>query len=236
MSDEYFLCRMNSCMAEVKGTRRYSSPLRDEQAAQTRTRILNAASDLFLERGFARTTMKDIADRAGVARDTVHTVFGGKAQVLTALIDLRLVPDGAAPRARDSAEALAIRDETDQRKQIELLAVWLAELSTRLRPVFEILRTASAVEPEMAGVFREMDRHRLDNMQMYAKWISARGSLRVSVRRAGEAIWTLASPDVGRMLCDELGYTQAQHARWLADTLIRALLPDSRATGRRRSM
>jgi AcrR family transcriptional regulator len=213
-------------MVDVKGTRKYSSAVRDEQAARTRTRILDAASDLFLERGYARTTVKDIADRAGVARDTVHAVFGSKARVLTALIDLRLVPDGSVARARERPEALAIRDEVDQRKQIELFASFIAGISTQLRPVFEILRTASAVEPEMANVVEEMDRYRMQNMQIYARWIAARGPLRVSTRRAGEIIWTLASPDVGRMLCDELGWTQAQHARWLSDTLARTLLPD----------
>ncbi|MCA1844754.1 MAG: hypothetical protein LC792_16485 [Actinobacteria bacterium] len=52
-----------------------------------------------------------------------------------------------------------------------------------------------------------------------------RGPLRVTTPKAGEIIWTLASPDVGRMLCDDLCWTQSQHARWLADTLIRTLLP-----------
>jgi AcrR family transcriptional regulator len=213
-------------MVDVKGTRKYSSAVRDEQAARTRTRILDAASDLFLERGYARTTITDIAERAGVARDTVYAVFGSKARVLTALIDLRLVPDGSVASARERPEALAVRDEIDQRKQIELFASFIAGISTQLRPVFEILRTASAVEPDMANVFQEMDRYRMMNMQTYAKWIAARGPLRVSTRRAGEIIWTLASPDVGRMLCDELGWTQTQHARWLSDTLARTLLPD----------
>jgi hypothetical protein len=146
--------------------------------------------------------------------------------VLTALIDLRLVPDGSAPSARERPEALAVKDEVDQRKQIERFANFMAGISTELRPVFEILRTASAVEPEMAPVFEEMDRFRMDNMQTYAKWIAARGPLRVSTKKAGEIIWALASPDVGRMLCDEIGWSQAQHARWLSDTLIRTLLPD----------
>ena len=213
-------------MVDVKGTRKYSSALRDEQAARTRRRILDAASELFLERGYARTTMKDIADLAGVARDTVHAVFGSKARVLTALIDLRLVPDGSVASARERPDALAVRNEVDQRKQIELFASFIAGLSTQLRPVFEILRTASAVEPEMANVFEEMDRFRMRNMQTYARWIAARGPLRVNTRRAGEIIWALASPDVGRMLCDELGWTQKQHASWLSDTLARTLLPD----------
>ena len=213
-------------MANVKGSRKYSSAVRDEQAARTRARILDAASALLLERGYARTTMKDIADGAGVARDTVHAVFGSKARVLTALIDARLVPDGSVASVTQRPDARAVKDEVDQRKQIELFAKFVTGISTELRPVFEILRTASAVEPEMASVFEEMDRFRMINMQTYAKWIAARGPLRVTTKRAGEIIWTLASPDVGRMLCDELGWTQAQHARWLADTLIRTLLPD----------
>ena len=213
-------------MADVKGSRKYSSPVRDEQATRTRARILDAASELFLERGYAQTTMKDIADLAGVARDTVHAVFGNKARVLTALIDLRLVPDNSVANVTERSDAVAIKDEVDQHKQIELFATFITSISTQLRPTFEILRTASAVEPDMAKVFAEMDRFRLQNMHTYAKWIAARGRLRVSTRRAGEIIWTLASPDVARMLCDELGWTQAQHARWLADTLTRALLPD----------
>jgi AcrR family transcriptional regulator len=214
-------------VVEVKDKRKYSSAVRDEQAARTRTRILEAASELFLERGYARTTIKDIAVQADVARDTVHAIFGNKARVLTALIDLRLVPDDAVANVTQRQDAQAIRNEMDQRKQIELFAKFIAGISTELRPVFEILRTASAVEPEMANVFEEMNRFRLDNMQTYAKWIAARGPLRVTTRRAGEIIWALASLDVARMLCDEIGWTQSQHARWLSDTLIRTLLPDT---------
>ena len=213
-------------MVEVKDKRKYSSAVREEQAARTRARILDAAAELFLERGYARTTMKDIAVQADVARDTVHAIFGSKARVLTALIDYRLVPDGSVTNVTQLPEALAIKDEVDQRKEIELFAKFIAGISTELRPVFEILRTASAVEPEMAKVFEEMDQFRMNNMQTYASWIAARGPLRVSTRQAGEIIWALASLDVARMLCDELGWTESQHARWLSDTLIRTLLPD----------
>ena len=213
-------------MVDVNGKRKYSSMVREEQASRTRTRILDAAAQLFLQRGYALTTMKDIATQADVARDTVHAVFGSKARVLTALIDQRLVPDGTVTNVTERPDAQAIKDEVDQRKQIELFAEFITGISTELRPVAEILRTASAVEPDMAKVFEEMDRFRLINMRTYAKWIGARGPLRVSTRRAGEIIWALASQDVARMLCDELGWTQSQHARWLADTLIRTLLPD----------
>jgi AcrR family transcriptional regulator len=213
-------------MAEVKRVRTYSSAVRTEQAARTRRRILEAASELCLARGYGRTTMQDIAARAGVARDTVHAVFGPKARVLTALIDLRLVPDQSVDNISERPDLQAMKQERDQRRQIELFADAITRISTDLRPVYEILRTACAVEPEMATVFEEMDRARLRNMHTYAKWIAARGRLRVSTRRAAEVLWTLASPDVGRMLCDELGWTQPQHARWLAETVTHALLGD----------
>jgi AcrR family transcriptional regulator len=206
--------------------RAYSSPARDEQAARTRARILDAAAELFLDRGYGRTTIKEIAEAADVARDTVHATFGSKARVLTALIDQRLVPDGSVANVRQRPESQAVKDEHDQHRQIELLASFLAALSTELRPVYEVLRTASAVEPEMAAVLREMEDYRARNMQMYVRWIAARGPLRVSTKRAGETLWALASLDVARLLCDQLGWTEAQHASWLTDSLARTLLGD----------
>jgi AcrR family transcriptional regulator len=211
----------------VKRKRAYSSVVRREQAAQTRARILDAAADLFLAEGYARTTIRAIAELACVAPDTVYATFGSKARVLTAVIDRRLVPDDSVANVTERPEAQAVRAERDQRHQLELFAEFITAISSDLRPGFEILRTASAVEPEMAAVFKEMDEFRLQNMYRYAEWVAARGPLRVDTRRAGEIMWAFASPDVGRMLCDELGWTQAQHADWLADALIRTLLPDS---------
>jgi AcrR family transcriptional regulator len=210
----------------VKRKRAYSSVVRREQAAQTRARILDAAADLFLAEGYARTTIRAIAELACVAPDTVYATFGSKARVLTAVIDRRLVPDDSVANVTERPEAQAVRAERDQRHQLELFAEFITAISSDLRPVFEILRTASAVEPEMAAVLKEMDEFRLQNMYRYAQWVAARGPLRVDTRRAGEIMWAFASPDVGRMLCDELGWTQAQHAAWLADVLIRTLLPD----------
>jgi hypothetical protein len=71
-----------------------------------------------------------------------------------------------------------------------------------------------------------MDGHRLRNMTQAARWIAKRGRLRVSVDRAGEIIWTLTSPDVGRLLCETRGWSDDDYASWLEDSLVRLLLPD----------
>ena len=211
-------------MAPVK-KRAYASRVREEQAAQTRARIVAAAGDLFEGNGYARTTIAAIADKAGVAADTVYAAFGTKARILTALIDDRLAPPGTAS-VLDRPEAHAVRDEPDQRKQVQAFARDIAQLSERVRPVYEIMRTASAVEPQMAKIFREMDDYRLHNMRQFATWIAATGRLRMEVDRAAETIWAIASPDVARLLCDARGFTRDQYAQWLDDTLTRVLLID----------
>jgi TetR/AcrR family transcriptional regulator, regulator of autoinduction and epiphytic fitness len=99
--------------------------------------------------GYARTTIRAIAEHASVAPDTVYATFGSKARVLTAVIDRRLVPDDSVANVTERPEAQAIRAERDQRHQLELFAEFISAISSDLRPVFEILRTASAVEPEM---------------------------------------------------------------------------------------
>ena len=213
-------------MTGVKAPRAYSSQVRDEQARRTRVRIVAAADELFAERGYAKTTMKDIAGRAGVARDTVHAVFGNKAALVPAIIDLRLVPDESVPNIADSPDGLRVMNETDPARQIEMFAEFITKLNIVLRPVFEMLRGAALTEPEVVGMLAAAEKSRMANMQRYATWFAARGPLRMSVRKAGETIWTIVSPDVGRLLCDELGWSQKRHAEWVADTLKRTLLPD----------
>jgi AcrR family transcriptional regulator len=210
-------------MSKPVKTRGYNSPLRREQAARTRQRILDAAGDLFVRQGYGATSIRQIADAAQVAPDTVYATFGSKARVLTALLDIRLAPGGQAS-ALDRPEAQALRQERDPRRLLRLFARDYAAMSERVRPVSEVLRTAKAVEPEMAAVREEMEGHRFQYMRTIAQWLTERATLRVPADRAAHIIWALASPDVGRMLCDVQGWTTAEYAAWLEETLATTLL------------
>jgi AcrR family transcriptional regulator len=204
-------------------TRSYNSPARREQAARTRRRILDAAGDLFVRQGYGTTSVRQIADAAQVAPDTVYATFGTKARLLTALLDIRLAPGGQAS-ALDRPEAQALRHERDPRRLLRLFARDYAAISERVRPVSEVLRTAKAVEPEMAAVRDEMEAHRLQYMATIARWLAERAALRVPEDRAAHIIWALASPDVGRMLCDVQGWATSEYATWLEETLATTLL------------
>jgi hypothetical protein len=73
-----------------------------------------------------------------------------------------------------------------------------------------------------------MESHRASNMRQAAEWLAARGPLRVPVEQAGEIIWTLASPDVARLLCDGRGWSEERYADWLEETLVQSLLAGHR--------
>jgi len=75
---------------------------------QRRAQLLDAAGDLFAERGYEEVSVEDIARAAGVQRGLVHHYFGGRKDVYLALVerldavreeDLR-PPEGRSARAR----------------------------------------------------------------------------------------------------------------------------------------
>ncbi|MFT4295529.1 MAG: TetR family transcriptional regulator [Micropruina sp.] len=68
------------------GKRRYSSELREQQAAATRERVVRAAAELFASRGYAATSLPQIARAAGVSTETVQG-HGPKLRLLRTAID-----------------------------------------------------------------------------------------------------------------------------------------------------
>ena len=72
----------------AKGAARtYSSPLRAEQAEQTKARIVQAAVDLLAEGDAGDLSMADVAERAGVSVRTVYRSFATKDELLDGVID-----------------------------------------------------------------------------------------------------------------------------------------------------
>ena len=63
------------------------SPKRTEQAKATRRAILEAAQRLFLSNGYGTTSIRMIAEEAGVAVQTVYAVFGNKRQLVIELLE-----------------------------------------------------------------------------------------------------------------------------------------------------
>src|SRR5579875_950703 len=76
--------------ADEGAPRRYRSPRRAAQAAETRRAVLAAARELLSEVGYRGMTVAAIARRADVAVDTVYASVGRKPEVLRRLVETAL--------------------------------------------------------------------------------------------------------------------------------------------------
>ena len=213
-------------MSKVKGVRRYDSSLRTAQAGQTRLRILDAAQQLFAHRGYAATTMDAIASTAGVATDTVYASFGTKAGVLHRLLDVRVGGDDSPVALLEREGPKAVRALPTQKSQVAGFATDITEILERARPVDDIMRSAAAVDPEIAALRGRMQQIRYENIRQFVSWLAAKGPFRGSIgqEEAAAIVWTLASPEVHGLLRRDRAWSQDRYAAWLADTISRTLL------------
>jgi AcrR family transcriptional regulator len=207
--------------------RKYDSSRRQAQARQTRLQIAEAARSLFMERGYGGTTIEAIAEKAGVAPETVYASFKNKRNVLSFLFDISIGGDDEDIRLLDRPDPQAVLRETDQRRQLSLFARDITKILHRAAPIFEILRIAGKTEPEIAELVQRLLRERMANMSMVAKSVVANGPLRKGLNRmrAAELIWAMTSPELYLLFIRDRGWTDEQYTQWLMDTLIQLLLP-----------
>ncbi|CAA0083094.1 HTH-type transcriptional regulator TtgR [Mycolicibacterium vanbaalenii] len=66
---------------------RVSATRRAQTSSESRRLLIAAAAELFAEQGFRKTTVADVADRAGISRGSIPWHFGNKDGLLEAVID-----------------------------------------------------------------------------------------------------------------------------------------------------
>ena len=211
----------------VNGSRPYRSPVREAQARQTRRKVVAAARELFVERGYAATSIPAVAERAGVSTDTVFKRFGSKIALLREVLDVVVGGDDEDLPLLRRADPEAMRAEPDQRRQVAMFAAGMSEQLDRLGPLDEILRSAAAVDAEAAALRDDIQlRQRREAMHAVVGWIAAHGGLREGMTPgdAAAAVWTLTSPEVHAMLRTTWGWSSLRYTQWLTDTLTATLL------------
>ena len=123
---------------DVSVTRSYASAKREAQARETRRSILDAAHELFVGTGYAATTIQAIADRAGVAVQTVYAVFGNKRELLRQLIERTITGDDEPLSITERVEAQSIAAEPDARRRAALDAALSRTITERVAPIVRV--------------------------------------------------------------------------------------------------
>jgi TetR/AcrR family transcriptional regulator of autoinduction and epiphytic fitness len=210
----------------VKRSRSYENRNRQEQARQTRQRVVEAARLLFVRDGYASTTIQALAEEAGVAVQTIYASFGSKREVLKKLFDTSVVGDDEEEALADRPEWRAWEEESEPARQIELFARAQRMVSSRAGEVMQVLSAAAATDPELASMHREAESARYGDQRRLADVLSRRHQLRkgVSPDRAADVIWTLAGPGTYTDLVRHRGWDEQDYEQWLSAQLRAALL------------
>jgi AcrR family transcriptional regulator len=212
-------------MRPVKA-RSYNSPRRREQAAATRSAILDAAQRLFERQGYAATTIAAIASEAEVATKTVYLAFETKSGVLRALWNQQLRGDEADVPVSERDWYRETVEEPDPQRQLRMNARNARNAKDRIAGLLGVIRSAAQVDDDIAALWSRIETEFHANQRMIVESLAAKKALRrgLDADRATDILWTLNHPDVWQLLVRERGWTPDEWERWFADTSSAQLL------------
>ena len=205
--------------------RRYDATRRRQAAARTRAAILDAARELFTERGYTATPMTAIADRAGVALDTVYASVGRKPELARLLIETAISGTDHAVAAEQRDYVQAVRAATDADTKIDLYAAAVAATAPRLALVYSIIQQAAPAEPGLAALWAEIAERRAANMRRFVANLATVSPLRLDPGDAADIVWATNAAETYQLLVGQRGWTPQRYERFLADAWRRLLLP-----------
>jgi len=209
-------------------TRRYRSQVRAEQAQDTRRRILEAATRLFVANGYAGTTVSAVAAEAGVVPETIYGTLGGKRGLLEGVIDTTIVAY-RGPLLDAEHELSGRRAEIDglatAQERLHAWCGFACDVLAHTSPIHALIRGAADSEPFAVELRERLLQERLaditESMRRYAAGYLRKG---LTIEQAGERACALMSPEMHHLLTVGFGWTPDQHRQWLCQLLVGELL------------
>ncbi len=219
-------------MTDPVKRRPYDSSRRRAQADETRAAVVRAARALFVEQGYGRTTIADVAREAGVSVETIYSSVGTKAALLHKAWDITIGGDDQEVTFHDRPEALAVRNEPDLARRLVLHAELSTRTAPRIAPFQLMVQAAAGADPAAAAMLEEMGRQRLVGIGVMAAEAAKTGQLAVSEEECRDVIWSMTDGVLWHRLVQERGWTNERYAEWLGRMWVDLLV--RRPTRRRR--
>jgi AcrR family transcriptional regulator len=212
--------------------RHYDTRGRQASARETRRRILAAAGRLFLERGYAPTTMAAIAEEADVSIETIYLSIGGKASLVRYLVETALSGTNEPVPALQREGVQEVRAEPDPRRKVQVFARIVRLLLERLAPIWQVVLQAAPADVELSALVDELLQRHASNMRLVVEHLAETGRLRpeLSIDVARDVVWAMNSPEFYGLFVLGRGWTGEMFESWLADAWQRLLLDDNAAS------
>jgi AcrR family transcriptional regulator len=202
------------------------APHPQARTRRTRAAVVEAARTLFLERGYANTTVEAISDRADTPQATVYRLFSSKLGILKAVVDVSIVGDDDAVAMGDRPQVRALVADPDPRNQVAGFAALLREVMSRVASLHRIVSDAARSEKDAGSLLAEISRQRQEGQRRIARSLARSGALRPGLRErdAADIIHALASPEVYSLLVIDRGWSGQRYEDWLCSILTDQLL------------
>jgi AcrR family transcriptional regulator len=209
---------------ESSPRRRYQSPLREQSARRTRRAIVAAAQELFTARGYAATSLADIAAAAGVARPTAFAAFGSKPALLRQVLDQALAGDDEAVPVAQRPWFQPVWRASKPAAVLGAYAGVCTLINRRAARIFEVVRRAADQAPEIAELWDTLQRNRRAGARMVVEHAASRGPLVPGTDRATDIVWIFNDPAHYDTLVSRCGWPEPDYTSWLSGQLRHALL------------
>jgi AcrR family transcriptional regulator len=201
------------------------------RATQARTRfarraVLDAASALFLERGYGATTIDAISRESEVPQATVYRLFSSKPGILKALLDTSVAGDDEPVPVADRPHVRSLMSSKDPMALLAGLAAVSVDINARTAPIYRIVVSAADSDAEAAALLEELTRQRQAGQGRLATSLARAGALRPGLRAqdAADVIHALASPELYRLLVIDRRWSPERYEIWLSEALVGQLL------------
>ncbi|WP_019181654.1 TetR/AcrR family transcriptional regulator [Microbacterium yannicii] len=213
----------SSARRPEQSPRAYRSALREQQALQTRRRIVEAAARLFATRGYQATTLASIAREAGVSTETVKTA-APKAELLIAAFEVTFAGTEAAESITETPVAQDVLELADD-VFLDVLLDRIAAANARAHALWTVLVGAAASDPVVDGALQEILRRRAADYAGLVDELLAR-RYAPSVVDAGAtaaALSFLLSPEGYQQLVAQSRWTPERYVTWLRSAVLAEL-------------
>jgi AcrR family transcriptional regulator len=221
----------------VSETVKTQYPLREEKARQTRRAVRTAARRLFVADGYGATSIKAIAAEAGVAVQTVYVQFGTKAAILAEVLDVAIAGDDLEVPVNAREWMAPVFSAPTPEARLRAYATGARRINDGAGEVFVVVAEAAGSDPEIEQLHQTAEARRRMGATSVIAAVEEVGSLRdgLTTDQAIDLLWLWNGPLVHRHLTVAAGWSGAAYEAWLADGLVRELLPPVRRSRARRT-
>ncbi len=193
---------------------------RDQQARDTRKRIVQAAHEEFAAQGYQGALMASIAERAGVSVQMVYFAFGKKPLLFLAAIQAAIFGDEVVPPPRTQWWQDAGRADSAQ----QVIAQFIRSsgpIFARAAPLIVVARVGAEIDQEIRDEQVEGDRLRAEDYRSVIAVAAGKGRFLPGVDEdaATDILVSMVSPTLYVELTRERSWTHERTIEWLAATV-----------------